>query len=244
MVFLTNLQNSKSKHKIAATDILLETKFLRPLIKGVNIQRFHIEDPEFYVPFPYDQRYGDGRKPISRTELTKEAPNLMKYLNANKNILAEQTSYNHKIIGDKNNSEFYAVARVGVYSYAPYHVVFRDNTKRCAAVAKSIVSPWGEEIRPLFQKHAVSICERPSVGFISEDEAHYICAIMNAPVVDQYMNQSSDSRSYKIRPQIRIPEYDATNAKHLALRDLSISAHNVCNNQSKMSAIDKKLDDA
>lgn len=243
MIFLTNLQNTKSKHKIAATDILLETDFLRPLIKGVNIQRFHIDEPEFYVPFPYDQSQGDGRKPIGKAELTKQAPNLMKYLNTNKQVLADQTSYNRKIIGDKNNSEFYALARVGMYSYAPFHVVFRDNTKHCAAVVKPIASPWGEVKAPVFQKHAVSICERPNGEFISEDEAHFICAILNAPIVEHYLRQSSDSRSYKIRPQFCIPVYDITNSKHVELRDLSINAHKNHNDQEKIAEIDARIDE-
>lgn len=168
----------------------------------------------------------------------------MKYLNDNKQILAEQTAYNKKIIGDKNDSEFYAVARVGAYSHATCHVAFRDNTKHCAAVAKTVTTPWGKTIHPVFQKHAVSICERPSGGFISEDEAHYICAILNAPVVDNYISQSSDERSRKIRPPVQIPEYDASNPQHLALRNLSVKAHNSHANVAKMKEIDKKLDEA
>jgi hypothetical protein len=244
LAFFINSQHTKSKHRISSNEKLLETKFLRPLIKGTDIQRFHITEPDFYVPFLYDLNYGDGRKPISRAELTKQSPNLMKYLNDNKQILAEQTAYNKKIIGDKNDSEFYAVARVGAYSHATCHVAFRDNTKHCAAVAKTVTTPWGKTIHPVFQKHAVSICERPSGGFISEDEAHYICAILNAPVVDNYISQSSDERSRKIRPPVQIPEYDASNPQHLALRNLSVKAHNSHANVAKMKEIDKKLDEA
>lgn len=244
LAFFVNSQHAKSKHKISSSEKLLETKYMRPLVKGINIQRFHVAEPEFYVPFLYDLGHGDGRKPIGHAELTKQAPNLMKYLNSNKQILAEQTAYNQKIIGDKNNTEFYAVARVGTYSHATCHVIFRDNTKHCAAVAKPITTPWGETRHPLFQKHAVSICERPSGGFIVEDEAHYICAILNAPVVGQYMLQSSDSRSFKIRPSVQIPEYDPSNLKHLALRDLSIEAHKCYDDMEKMSEIDEKLDKA
>ena len=242
MAFFINSQHTKSKHKISSNEKLLETKFFRPLIKGVDIQRFHLADPEFYVPFLYDSAGGDGRKPIDHTKVTKQSPNLMRYLNDNKQLLADQTIYNGKIIGNKNNSEFYAVARVGEYSHATCHVVFRDNTKHCAAVAKPIVTPWGENTYPLFQKHAVSICEKPSGGFITEDEAHYICAILNAPVVGKYISQSSDGRSRKIRPPIQIPEYDKSNSQHRKLRDLSKKAHNNYNDPATIKEIDVKLD--
>ena len=242
MAFFINSQHTKSKHRISSNEKLLETKFLRPLIKGVDIQRFHITDPEFYVPFLYDPSEGGGRKPITHADLAKQCPNLMRYLNDNKQLLVSQTQYNGKIIGEKNNTEFYAVARVGQYSHATCHVVFRDNTKHCAAVAKAIVTPWGDTKYPLFQKHAVSICERPSGGFITEDEAHYICAILNAPIVERYISQSSDGRSRKIRPLIQIPEYDKNNPKHLKLRDLSIEAHNNHNDPISMNIIDNQLD--
>lgn len=140
-VFLSNFQNSKSKHKIASTERLLETKFLYPLVKGINIQRFHIKEPEFYVPFPYDKNDGDGRKPIDRLALTKQSPFLMKYFNDNKQVMEAQTSYNDRIIGKKNNSEFYAIARVGQYSHADCYVAFRDNTKWQAAVVTPFATP-------------------------------------------------------------------------------------------------------
>lgn len=243
-VLLSNFQSPKSKHKIASTNRLLETKFLYPLVKGINIQRFHIDPPEFYVPFPYDQNYGNGRKPITPATLTKESPLLMKYLNTNKEVMEAQTGYNNRIIGNKNDSEFYAIARVGEYSHADCYVAFRDNTKWQAAVVRPITTPWGEIKHPVFQNHAVTICERPSGGFISEDEAHYICAILNAPIVGLYMRQSSDSRSFKIRPPVKIPEYDMTNPKHIALRDLSIEAHNCYDDLCKISAINRELDKA
>lgn len=243
-VFLSNYQNTKSKHKIASTESLLETKFLYPLVKGVNIKRFHIDKTEFYVPFPYDKHDGDGRKPISRGALTKQSPSLMKYFNDNKQVMEAQTSYNERIIGKKNNSEFYAIARVGRYSHADCYVAFRDNTKWAATVVKPLDMPWGEKKHPVFQNHAVTICERPSGGFISENEAHYICAILNAPVVGQYMLQSSDTRSFKIRPPVQIPEYDEKNPKHLALQKLSIKAHKCYSDVEKMRDIDNKLDEA
>lgn len=240
--FLTNYQNSKSKHKIASTNLLLETKYLYPLIKGVNIQRFHVDPTEFYVPFPYDKNFSSGRKPVDKKELTKQSPALMKYFNENKHVMEAQTSYNEKIIGKKNNSEFYAIARVGEYSHAECYVAFRDNTKWQAAVVTPIKTPWGEKKHPVFQNHAVTICERPKGGFISEDEAHFICAILNAPVVGLYMTQSSDSRSFKIRPPVKIPEYDAANIKHQKLRDLSKKAHKNYNNVTIMNEIDAELD--
>ena len=243
-VFVDNYQNKKSKHKIAAATRLLETKYLYPLVKGSSIERFYVPPSEYYVPFPYDKNYEKGRKPVSKSTLSKNSPKLMKYFNDNKNVIEIQTNYNDRIIGKNNNSEFYAIARVGEYSHADCYVAFRDNTKWQAAVVEPVVTPWGEKKHPVFQNHAVTICEKPSGGFISMDEAHYICAILNAPVVCRFMMSSSDSRSFKIRPPIAIPEYDAENEKHIALSNLSKMAHTCHKDEVKMQEIDTELDAA
>jgi hypothetical protein len=77
----------------------------------------------------------------------------------------------------------------------------------------------------MFQNHAASICEDIEGNFITEDEAHYICAILNTPIVEKYVEQSSDSRSYKIRPPVKIPKFNGDNKNHKKLVKLSREAH-------------------
>lgn len=240
-VFVKNYQNKKSKYKIPEHTFLLETKYLHPLIKGVDIERFHLKDSKFIVPFPYDEKTST-RSPFSIKALTNESPLLSKYFNKFKQVISAQTDYNSKIIGEKHNNEFYAVARVGEYSFAKYYVAFRDNTKWQAVVVTGITTPWGEKKRPQFQNHAVSICQDDSGRFIELVEAHYICAIINAPVTKKYILNSSDSRSFKIRLPIHIPPFNKTNFIHKGLSELSVLAHKNHLDLEKMSNIDNKLD--
>ncbi|TXL02507.1 hypothetical protein BMR09_16755 [Methylococcaceae bacterium CS3] len=188
-------------------------------------------------PFPYE--FG-SRKPLVISELTKESPLLAKYFTKNKSVLEQQTDYNDRIIGKNNLSEFYALARVGVYSYGEYFVCFRDNTKWQAAVVSNIETPWGESKRPVFQNHAVSISQREDGSYITESEAHFICSIINAPIVKEYMEKSSDSRSFKIRPPINIPVYNDSNPNHKQLSKLSIRCHQL---RQKGDSIDNELND-
>lgn len=239
-ITLTNFQGNKSKYKIPSDTVLLEKKFLHPLIKGVNIGRFHIEEPEYIVPFPYDQK--QPKIPIAYKELRKESPLLASYLNKYKSVITSQTDYSKKIINN-TEAEFYALARVGNYSYAEHYVAFRDNSKWQAAVVSKLNTPWGEKKRPLFQNHAASISERIDGTFISEDEAHFICAILNAPITRDYIMNSSDSRSFKIRPPVKIPIYDSSYKSHLTLSNLSKKAHEYYANNEVMDEIDKQLDE-
>ena len=218
---LKNIQVKKSKYHVPQGMELLETEFLHPLIKGVDISPFHIEESGYIVPFPYDER--DDRLPIALDELAQRAPNLAAFYQKYKDLILAQTTYNERIIGKKG--EFYALARVGAYSFAENYVAFRDNTKWGAAVISTMNTTWGGMKRPLFQNHAVSICEDIEGNFISNDEAHFICGCMNAPVAFQYILNSSDSRSFPIRPRIYIPKYNPTDAIHVQIVELSKEAH-------------------
>ena len=184
IVIVKNFQNRKSKYKIPLESFPLEKKYLHPLVKGVDIERFHLLQSNFIVPFPYET--SNTRSPISIKELTKKSNLLAKYFNKFKDVFNAQTNYNEKIIGKKYNTEFYALARVGDYSFAKHFVAFRDNTKWQACVISSVPTPWGEFKRPQFQNHAVTITQDNDGNYISLEEAHYICAILNAPLTKLY----------------------------------------------------------
>lgn len=238
-VAVRNFQNKKSKYRIPVETFILEKKFLQPLVKGVDIERFHLVSSELIVPFPYEEGH---REPISIRELTITTPLLATFFNRFKSVISSQTDYNARIIGEKHNTAFYALARVGLYSYAPHYVAYRDNTKWGACVVSTLETPWGELKRPQFQNHAVSISQTSTGRYISLDEAHYICAILNSPIVTQYIINSSDSRTFKIDLDINIPEFDSHNIVHSRLSELSKLAHSNYDNKSLMDAIDKELD--
>ena len=221
------------------TDILLETKYLHPMIKGKDVTPFHVEWNNYIVPFPYEVE--NPRVPIEMGRLSSLAPKLAEYYNKNKKMILSQTEYNEKIIGNRD-ADFYALARVGEYSYATNYVVFRDNTKWAAAVISEVNTQWGGFKRPLFQNHAVSICEDEDGNFITLDEAHYICGILNSNYVYEYMMNSSDSRSFPIRPRVKIPKYDKTNKRHKEISDLSKLAHERYQNQMEISKIKSQID--
>lgn len=236
---LTNIQVKKSKYHVPKTVELLETEFLHPLIKGVDITPFHVNISGYIVPFPYDER--DVRLPINFVELSGRAPKLAAFYQKYKERILAQTQYNERIIGKKG--EFYALARVGAYSFADCYVVFRDNTKWGAAVVETINTNWGGLKRPKFQNHAVSICEDSEGNYINLDEAHFICGIMNTPVAFEYVQKSSDSRSYPVRPRIYILKYNKKDMIHKKISNLSKEAHINFDNEQKIRNIMEELND-
>ena len=241
VVYVKNFQATTSQHKIPENTFPIETKYLYPLVRSTEIKKFHLEKNKYFVPFPYE--INTPRNPISGKNLSKNSPLLAKYFYENRTVFNKKTSYNKKIMGSKHDTEFYSLTRVGEYTYADYFVVFRKDTKWCATVVSKLKTPWGDEKQPRFQSHAVSISQNINGKFILLSEAHFICSILNSSVAEKYIINSSDSRSFKVRPQIYIPQFEHNNIIHKTLSDLSIEAHDCYNDTTKMKQIIKKIDD-
>ena len=221
-VWLRNVQVKKSRYRIQERRILVETEFLHPLAKGPEIKRFHHAYSGLVVAFPYEE--ADPIRPIPADQLRQRSPLLLNYYEQARRTIEQQTKFSDKIRGPEPG-EFYGLARTGPYSFADIYVAFRDNTKWVASVITDREMEWGERKRFVFQNHAVSMCERRSGGLIAEDEAHFVCAILNTPIVERFIRATSDDRSYKIRPPVFVPGYDPDDDRHGALVALSRRAH-------------------
>jgi hypothetical protein len=238
---LVNIQNTKSKFKVPAATRIFEKKYLVPLVKGVMIRKFRTPKSDLLVPFVYDSDYST-RVALPLNDIIKSAPLTGKFFKENRALFEAQNEYSNKLIHtNKKNpkpSNYYSLARVGKYSFGSNYVVFRDNSKWCACVVTELETPWKEKKRPIFQNHAVSISQRSDGKYISNDEAHYICAIMNSPTVEAYIINSSDSRTFPIRPRFKIPEFDAKNKNHSELSTLSKKAHALSDDEYDKKVLD------
>ena len=222
-VWLRNIQAAKSKYKVQPHRVLLETTYLYPLVKGPEMDKYKHGYTGLIAAFPYEE--SEPLKPVSADHLRERSPLLFNYYQNFRELFEKQTKFSDKIRG-ANPGEFYGLARTGPYSFANKYVGYRDNTRWCATVISSTELPWGERKRFVFQNHAVSMCERQCDGqFIDEDEAHYICAILNTPIVERFINATSDNRSFKIRPPVFVPQFDLTDDRHMRLASISRALH-------------------
>jgi hypothetical protein len=195
---------------------------LHPLVKGPQIGRYQHDYDGLIVAFPYEADH--PLRPVSADELQQTSPLLLNYYTQFKEIMEKQTKFSDKIRGE-DPGEFYGLARTGPYSFASIYVGYRDNTSWCATVITDAQMPWGERARFVFQNHAVSMCERSDGVFITEDEAHFISAVLNTPIVERFIYATSDERSYKIRPPVFVPLYDPEDDRHMQLVSMSREAH-------------------
>jgi hypothetical protein len=202
--------------------VMLETQYLQPLVTAPMLEPFQNNYDGLLVAFPYNA--SRPTKPLEPSKLRESSPLLLAYYEKHREMIEGLSPFNARIRGP-NPGAFYGLARTGPYSFANVYVAFRKDTKWCAAVVSSQAVPWGESKRLVFQSHAVSMCERQDGTFISEDEAHYVCAIFNTPIVERFIAGSSDNRSFNVRPQIFVPLYDPEDARHVRLAEISKRAH-------------------
>ncbi len=211
MLILENFQGKATERKAYKKKITLENIFVHPVIEGPNIKSFGLSDLNFFSALPYTNK--DLKKPISLDELKKISPRLAKYYLDNKKYLVK-TDYNQRVQGKKG--EFYSLTRVGKYTFAPFRVVYRNNTKWEACVISGSY---------LLLDHACSISQDNNGNFLTLDEAHYICAILNSKIVKNYMENSSDLRSIKTDLIIRLIKYNPKAWVHKTLSKVSKKLH-------------------
>jgi len=192
-----------------------ETIYIRPVIKAPNIIPFGFQDNNTYCIFPYKDGVSTS---IETSELLNESPKLFNYLVNNKGQIGKQSKRSLTI---SRGTSFYSLSKVGAYTFAPFKVTFRDNTTLSAAVVDAIKTPWNELSMPICAKHCPYISQDKTGRNITEDEAYYLCGILNTPIVKDYFQATYSTRSFSINFNIKMPLYDSNNKFHRVLMKLS-----------------------
>src|SRR5437762_11220210 len=75
---------------------------------------------------------------------------------------------------------------------------------------------------PLFDGHVKYISQDKEGGFISQDEAYYITAILNVPIIKKFIENTNVERNYSFdKISIFCPKYDEKNKLSLELKNIT-----------------------
>lgn len=238
-----NKKFTLSKYIMDENDVPLNgwefpTEIIYPIITGPNIEAFKYNSKDEYCILPYTET--NTKTPISEEEMKKNHREIYNYLSRFRSKIDEQSEKSKKMHRGK---EFYALSKIGPYTYAKYIVAARDNSKFCASVIYNQKTPWGETKNAICVKHTIIISQDVSGRFIEEDEAHYICGILNSEIVQQYIQGSFKSNGYSLnKSKICIPLYDEKNKLH---KKISLMAKNAMAQKDNIDllSIQKELTD-
>lgn len=212
------------------------TELIYPIVTGPSLIPFKTSIDNEYCILPYTKDKTDSA--ISMAKMVANHEELFHYL-LNHQYLIEQQSEKSKEL--HRGDEFYALSKIGPYTFSNYIVAARDNTNFCATVIEPIMTPWGERKQRICVKHTIIIGRGTDGNYITKNEAYFICGILNSDIVIKYMHNTFKSNGFSLKnSQFYLPKYDPNNIVHKKIVDLSKKA-SVCNDSLKIAEIQKKL---
>ena len=211
-----NLHN-KGKRKVQAVEEVVEFDLVYPAIRGSDIDRWYT-NPEIYVLISQDPQ---KMKPYPKNIMKNQYPRTFSYLTRFKEILLTRGSKTVRKFAER--TEFYAMFGIGPYTVANYKVVWkRMANDLVAAVISQYKTPFGYKLIIPTDTTSLIACN-------DENEAHYICTILNSSLVREFIKSySSAGRGFgapSVMEHVGIPKFDEKNKLHKEISESSKKLH-------------------
>lgn len=225
------------KKEIEKVPARIEPKFVYPLIKSRNIRKWHL-----IGDYTYSLMMQDPIKRIGFNEekLKIEYSKIYSYLNNFKEILLERAAY--KKYFDKKSAPFYTMFNISKYTFYPYKVVWNRMGSKLNAVVVSSVNDEDIGEKVIVPENVLVF-----VPFDTENEAHYLCAIMNSSIVNFLVQAYSvkGSKSFgtpSILNFLNIKKFNSKDTVHLKLSELSKEAHRLAQIGGDLTEVENQID--
>lgn len=225
------------KRKISKVEERIESDLVFSAVRGGDIKRWNAE-PEVYVLIAQDPKKRVGYK---EEWMKLNLPRSYGYLYRFKDILLSRGSNVVRELAEKTS--FYTMYGIGEYTFAAYKVVWKRMANDITAVVLSKIST------PIGEKDEIPTDTTSLIAFNGEDEAHYVCAILNSSVVRFFIQSySSAGRGFgapSIIKHLRIPKYAKSNLQHQKLSSLSKKAHELAKKhyeQNDLNEVEEEID--
>jgi len=199
----------------------IEREWLYPLLRGREVKPFCVTGPQLAILVP--QRGSVG---VSEEEL-RAYTYVWDYLRHYRTELQRRSSYRR--YHSKRKAPYWSLWDCGPYTFGSPKVVLREIAGRAIAAVVGTLPPAGGPLgtalagKPVVPDHKLFF-----VATDTEDEAHYLCAILNSSACVELLVAWSPKRHVSGRgllDLLRPPRYDSGNARHCELSRLSMAAH-------------------
>jgi hypothetical protein len=227
------VQNIGKTSKIDIKEMVysLEKDLLFPVIRGRNISEFKVEY-EHYIIVPHDVH----GQPIDEASLKKKYPKTYSYFKEFEKLLKTRADFRER--GKKK--PFYFLYRLSDNSFAPYKVVWRDISTNIQAAVIGTVNDKYLGYKPVIPDQTVIF-----VPCKNEDEAHFLCAILNSSLI-RYIIRSYHHLHLQpqILEQLKIPKFYPVDLRHTKLSELSRKAHQLAqqNQDNELKKVKEEID--
>lgn len=212
LVLVSNLHDC-GKTAVKNVNMAIERDLVFPLLRGRDVGRWVAKaTSSIIVPQDFD----DPAKGFPETQMQARFPKALAYFRQFEEQLRKRSGF--KLYFDPDTAPFYSIYNVGPYTFQPHKVVWREQASFLTAAVASV----REGERAIIPDHKLMLCPGKS-----EDEAHYLCALLNSIpaqfIVKGYSLETSISTH--VFNYVRIVEFDPKDKSHRALAANSHSLH-------------------
>ena len=235
----------RGKREIKPVHTSIEPDLVFPAVSGGDIVKYGIKS-HFYLLISQDPSKRCG---YDEDYLSAEFPLTYAYLIQFKDILSKRAAYkkyfckeikkNGEIIDRIPIAPFYSMYNISKLTFSRYHLAWkRMAAKMSAVVLSGIKTDFGT-------KRLVSTDTTAFFALDNKEEAHYLCAILNSELVDNFIKSfSSAGRGFgapSVMNNLAIPDFDASNNIHKKLAELSEKAHGLVKKDKSPEDIERQI---
>ncbi|PIR37805.1 MAG: hypothetical protein COV34_02965 [Candidatus Zambryskibacteria bacterium CG10_big_fil_rev_8_21_14_0_10_42_12] len=215
-LIVSNLPD-RGKREIKKIEMRVESGLIYPAMTGGDIERWG-GNPSIYILMsqnPVD------REPYTESVMKTKWPRAYSYLTQFKDILLSRGSKIVRRLAE--NTEFYAMYGIGDYTISRYKVIWK---RMASDIIATVISQYKT---PFGYKTIIPTDTTSLIATDDENEAHYICSIINSSPVREFIKSySSAGRGFgapSVMQHIAIPQYDPGNKIHNKLSTISKNCH-------------------
>ena len=216
-----------------ARSFWVEPTLLYPLLKGASdfetcYLRKRDERVVAFVPNDGITRdaYEDARR-----RMDGACPRTKRYFKHYERWLRKRSTWSKRM----PNAPYYAIYNVGAYTFAPYKVIWAEQSGRFeAAVARGGNVPI-LGLRPYIPDHKIFF-----VDFEGADPAHYLCGLLASSLVKEFVESHNVSIQVgNIFKHMRLPAFDGSEKAHRRLAGLVERAHEEDDGSAREALVDE-----
>ncbi|MFZ2640663.1 MAG: SAM-dependent DNA methyltransferase [Verrucomicrobiia bacterium] len=212
-LLLVNNLHDCGKIEVRNVNMAIEPDFVFPLLRGRDVERWKAK-PISKVIIPQDP--AGPAKGFPEADMQAKCPKTYAYFKQFEEQLRKRSGF--KQFFDVQTAPFYSVYNVGPYTFERFKVVWREQASFLTAAVASVSA----DAKAIVPDHKLLLCPGHS-----EEEVHYICALLNsAPaqfIVKGYSLETSISTH--VLNYVRILRFDAKDKTHQALAANSKALH-------------------
>ncbi len=207
----------KGKRKIRKVEERIESNLVYPAVRGSDIRRWGAT-PEVFVIIAQDPTKKAGYPESIMREKWQRTFN---YLSLFKKELLDRAAY--KKCHAESGHSLYSQYNIADYTFAHYKVVWKR-------MANDVIAAVISQTKADFGWKTIIPTDTTSLFATKvENEAHYLCAIVNSRAVRKFIKSySSAGRGFgtpSVMEHVGIPKFNTGNPLHRKLSKLSKSLH-------------------